>query len=89
MSPQLVNALQEGSTSAGGAMHSSPGPYPLVVPSSLPTFGTAARSLSCEDWEGLFLVPFQPTVRSGRAEIEIKSGWIPAPPSRSSGALPA
>ncbi len=57
MSPQVINALQAGSTSAGGAMHSPPDPYPLVVPGSLPTFGTAARSLSFEDWEGLLLVP--------------------------------
>lgn len=57
MSPQVINALQAGSTSAGGAMHSPPNPSLYVVSDSWPTFDTAAWSLSFEDWEGLPLVP--------------------------------
>ena len=50
MSLQLAETPSPLPTSAGGPIHTASGPHIIVIRGALYSFGTAARSLSIEDW---------------------------------------
>ncbi len=57
MSLQAIDTSATLPTSAEGAMRAAPSPQLIFVPGSLSTLGTAARSLSIEEWRGSLLGP--------------------------------
>lgn len=57
MSLHAVDTSATLPTSAEGAMRATPSPQRIFVPGSLPMPGTAARSLSIEEWRGSLLGP--------------------------------